>query len=949
MSDDNIDNIDKVDYKDSLLLPKTDLPMRANLPEREPGFLEVWKKNELFSKLRESSTSKEKFILHDGPPYANGNLHMGTALNKILKDVIVRSRQLDGFDAEYRPGWDCHGLPIEWKVEEKFRDEGKNKEEIPINDFRNECRLFAKNWIEIQKKQFMRLGILGNWSNPYTTMEFSSESIIVKEFHKFLMSGDLYRGSKPVMWSVVEKTALAEAEVEYLEHASPTIWVNFPIQSNDDDLVDSSILIWTTTPWTIPANRAVAYSSKFQYGLYKVSSTEEGSLATLGKKIIINSALKGNVEKASKSELTFVKEISSFDNMLCSHPFKESGYDFDIPILEGDFLTEDAGTGFVHIAPSHGQDDYELAIKNGIEPPFILNDEGVYLENVKLFAGKRVYNSDGTLGDATGSVISELINSGNLFGKGKLRHQYPHSWRSKAPLIFRNTPQWFISMEKNGLRDKSLKAIEEVQWIPGRGKNRIKSMVESRPDWVVSRQRAWGVPLAIFVNKETGQPLKDQDVNDRISKSFEKKGSDAWFDIKSDQFLGDKYNSDEWEKVNDILDVWFDSGSTHAFVLEGEDGLGSPANLYLEGSDQHRGWFQSSLLESCGTRGKAPFKQVLTHGFVMDKDGRKMSKSLGNVILPDDLIDQYGADVVRLWVVSSDFTEDLRVGQEIMKANVESYRKIRNTFRFLLGNLHEFKDEEIVPYNEMPELEKYILHKLSIIDEKVKKNYREYDLKSVFQDLLNFSNLDLSSFYFDIRKDTLYCDSPNSLSRRATRTVLDIIFNYLVVWFSPILCFTTEEVLSSRFPNNKSSIHESSFSEVNEEWNNKELFAKWEKIRSVRKVVTGAIELERQEKRIGSSLEAFPTVFISDKEYLKIFSDIDLAEIFITSQAILEEGDGPSDAFRLDEMKMVSVECNLSNGRKCNRSWKILPEVGTDPDYPDLSIRDADVMREISG
>ena len=943
------DNKDKVDYKDSLLLPKTDLPMRANLPEREPGFLEVWKKNELFSKLRESSTSKEKFILHDGPPYANGNLHMGTALNKILKDVIVRSRQLDGFDAEYRPGWDCHGLPIEWKVEEKFRDEGKNKEEIPINDFRNECRLFAKNWIEIQKKQFMRLGILGNWSNPYTTMEFSSESIIVKEFHKFLMSGDLYRGSKPVMWSVVEKTALAEAEVEYLEHASPTIWVNFPIQSNDDDLVDSSILIWTTTPWTIPANRAVAYSSKFQYGLYKVSSTEEGSLATLGKKIIINSALKGNVEKASKSELTFVKEISSFDNMLCSHPFKESGYDFDIPILEGDFLTEDAGTGFVHIAPSHGQDDYELAIKNGIEPPFILNDEGVYLENVKLFAGKRVYNSDGTLGDATGSVISELINSGNLFGKGKLRHQYPHSWRSKAPLIFRNTPQWFISMEKNGLRDKSLKAIEEVQWIPERGKNRIKSMVESRPDWVVSRQRAWGVPLAIFVNKETGQPLKDQDVNDRISKSFEKKGSDAWFDIKSDQFLGDKYNSDEWEKVNDILDVWFDSGSTHAFVLEGEDGLGSPANLYLEGSDQHRGWFQSSLLESCGTRGQAPFKQVLTHGFVMDKDGRKMSKSLGNVILPDDLIDQYGADVVRLWVVSSDFTEDLRVGQEIMKANVESYRKIRNTFRFLLGNLHEFKDEEIVPYHEMPELEKYILHKLSIIDEKVKKNYREYDLKSVFQDLLNFSNLDLSSFYFDIRKDTLYCDSPNSLSRRATRTVLDIIFNYLVVWFSPILCFTTEEVLSSRFPSNKSSIHESSFSEVNEEWNNKELFAKWEKIRSVRKVVTGAIELERQEKRIGSSLEAFPTVFISDKEYLKIFSDIDLAEIFITSQATLEEGDGPSDAFRLDEMKMVSVECNLSNGRKCNRSWKILPEVGTDPDYPDLSIRDADVMREISG
>ena len=543
------DNKDKVDYKDTLLLPKTDLPMRANLPEREPTFLEFWEKDGLFSKLRKSSDKKEKFILHDGPPYANGNLHMGTALNKILKDVIVRSRQLAGFDAEYRPGWDCHGLPIEWKVEEKFRNEGKNKEEIPINDFREECRLFAKNWINIQKKQFMRLGVLGNWSNPYTTMEFSSESSIVREFHKFLMNGSLYRGSKPVMWSVVEKTALAEAEVEYLEHVSPTIWVNFPIKSDDDDLKNASILIWTTTPWTIPANRALAFSSKFKYGLYEVSSVEEGSLATLGDKIIINSALKQNVEQASKSELLFIKEINSFDDLVCSHPFKDNGYDFDIPILEGDFLTEDAGTGFVHIAPSHGQDDYELAIKNGIVPPFILNDEGVYLDSVKLFSGKRVYNSDGTLGDATGSVISELIKSDNLFGKGKLRHQYPHSWRSKAPLIFRNTPQWFISMEENDLRNKSLKAIEEVQWIPERGKNRIKSMVESRPDWVVSRQRAWGVPLAIFVNKETGQPLRDQEVNDRIFRSFEKKGSDAWFEISSEEFLGDSINQMSGKKL----------------------------------------------------------------------------------------------------------------------------------------------------------------------------------------------------------------------------------------------------------------------------------------------------------------------------------------------------------------------------------------------------------------
>ena len=938
----------KQDYRDTLLLPKTDLPMRANLPDKEPEFLKKWTEEKLFAKVRESSKGKEKFILHDGPPYANGNLHMGTALNKILKDVIVRSKQLQGYDAEYRPGWDCHGLPIEWKVEELFREANKIKEDIPINDFRGECRAFAKKWIDIQKKQFMRLGVLGNWDNPYTTMEFSSEASIVEEFHKFLMNGDLYMGSKPVMWSVVEKTALAEAEVEYLEHASPTIWVSFPILNGDKDLSDANILIWTTTPWTIPANRALAFSSKFEYGLYEVSSVEEGSLASAGKKIIINKAMKENVENAAKINLNFLKSIKSLEGLICSHPFKDSGYDFDVPLLEGDFLTEDAGTGFVHIAPSHGQDDYELAVKNGIVPPFILNDEGYYLDDVKIFAGKKVYNDDGTLGDATGAVISELIKSNNLLGKGKLRHQYPHSWRSKSPLIFRNTPQWFISMETNDLRKKSLKAIDDVHWIPAKGKNRIKAMVDSRPDWVVSRQRAWGVPLSIFINKKTGKPLKDKDVNRRIADSFRENGSDSWFSIESSEYLGDKYDPDDWEKVNDILDVWFDSGSTHAFVLENDDNLSSPANLYLEGSDQHRGWFQSSLLESCGTRGVAPFEQVLTHGFVMDKDGRKMSKSIGNVILPDDLINQYGADVVRLWVVSSDFTEDLRIGQEIMKANVESYRKIRNTFRFLLGNLDGFSPKEIVQYEDMPELEKYILHKLKVIDEKIREGYNDYDLKAVFQTLLNFSNLDLSSFYFDIRKDSLYCDSLNSNSRKSTRTVLDILFNYLVRWFSPILCFTCEEVMQSRFPDHGESIHELEFLSSDANWLNNELFEKWEKIRSVRRVVTGAIELERKEKRIGSSLEAFPNVYISNKEYLEIFRNIDLAEIFITSQAKLTEGEGPENAFRLPENNIVSVLCSVAEGKKCNRSWKILPEVGSDPDYPDLSIRDADVMREIS-
>ena len=937
------------DYRETLLLPRTNLPMKAKLPENEPNFIKFWKKRDIYKKIRKTSKGKDKFILHDGPPYANGNVHLGTALNKILKDIIVRSKQMSGFDAIYRPGWDCHGLPIEWKIEEHYREQGKDKGDIPINEFRSECRLFAKKWIDIQKEEFQRLGVSGDWDNPYTTMEFEAETAIVKEFHKFLMNDDLYCGSKPVMWSVVEKTALAEAEVEYMEHVSPTIWVKFPILEQKNKLKDSNILIWTTTPWTIPANRAIAFSSNYNYGLYEVSETEENSLATKGEKIILNTSLYESVESAAKVSLKFIQEVNNLEKLKCRHPFYSLGYEFDVPLLEGDFVTEDTGTGFVHVAPSHGQDDYELATKKGIDAPFMLDDEGVFLPNVKIFSGKRVYKEDGSDGDGNGAVIGELINCKALFAKGKLRHQYPHSWRSKAPLIFRNTPQWFISMERNNLRDKSLSAIEDVEWIPKRGKNRIKSMVDNRPDWVVSRQRAWGVPLAIFLNKKTGEILKDEKVNEEIYNYFDQKGSDAWFDLSSKDLLGEKYNVDDWEKIDDILDVWFDSGSTQAFVLEGEKGLGWPADLYLEGSDQHRGWFQSSLLVGCGTKGKAPYKQVLTHGFVIDKDGKKESKSLGNFTKPEDLIKQYGADVIRLWVVSSDFTDDLRVGQEIMKANVESYRKIRNTFRFILGNLDNFSEEEIIPYNEMPELEKYILHKLFLINDQVRNGYESYDLKSVFQTLLNFSNLDLSSFYFDIRKDSLYCDSPNSNVRKSTRTVLDILFNYLVTWFAPIICFTSEEVRKYRFPEAKDSIHELSFINIKDEWFNSELYKKWEEIRSVRRVVTGAIELERKEKRIGSSLEAFPTVYVTDDKYNKILQDIDLPEIFITSQAELRLEKGPEDAFRLDEIKNISVICNLAKGNKCNRSWKILPEVGTDKDYPDLSLRDASVMREING
>jgi len=867
--------------------------------------------------------------MHDGPPYANGNLHMGTALNKILKDVIVRSKQLQGYDAEYRPGWDCHGLPIEWKVEELYREANKIKEDIPINDFRGECRAFAKKWIDIQKKQFMRLGVLGNWDNPYTTMEFSSEASIVEEFHKFLMNGDLYMGSKPVMWSVVEKTALAEAEVEYLEHASPTIWVSFPILNGDKDLSDANILIWTTTPWTIPANRALAFSSKFEYGLYEVSSVEEGSLASAGKKIIINKAMKENVENAAKINLNFLKSIKSLEGLICSHPFKDSGYDFDVPLLEGDFLTEDAGTGFVHIAPSHGQDDYELAVKNGIVPPFILNDEGYYLDDVKIFAGKKVYNDDGTLGDATGAVISELIKSNNLLGKGKLRHQYPHSWRSKSPLIFRNTPQWFISMETNDLRKKSLKAIDDVHWIPAKGKNRIKAMVDSRPDWVVSRQRAWGVPLSIFINKKTGKPLKDKDVNRRIADSFRENGSDSWFSIESSEYLGDKYDSDDWEKVNDILDVWFDSGSTHAFVLrDREDGSSNGlADLYLEGTDQHRGWFHSSMLQACGTIGRAPYHGVLTHGFTLDEKGAKMSKSLGNTTSPDQVIKQYGADILRLWVAQADYTSDLRIGPEILKNVADSYRRLRNTMRFMLGNLNDYEDDEKISFNEMPELERWILHKVASLDKSVRKGYKNYDFQNVFQQLFQFCTIDLSTIYFDIRKDALYCNSKEDVTKRACRTVLDILFKRLTTWLAPMLVFTMEDVWLTRFKKENTSVHLEDIPKTPEDWLNLELDDKWNVIRSVRRVVTGAIEVERQNKNIGASLEAAPVVIIENKSKFDIIQSQNFADICITSDIQIINEPVSKDSFALEDTPGVGVVFKKAKGKKCARCWKILNEV----------------------
>jgi isoleucyl-tRNA synthetase len=936
------------DYRDTIFLPTTNFPMKAGLPQREPEWLARWEKLGLYKRLREAAKGRETFILHDGPPYANGNIHIGHALNKILKDVVVRSQQMMGKDASYVPGWDCHGLPIEWQIEEKYRKKGLNKDEVPALEFRRECREFAQHWVDVQREEFKRLGVSGEWDNPYLTMSFDAEAKIVEEFQKFLMNGSLYRGSKPVMWSVVEKTALAEAEVEYHDHVSHTIWVKFPVVKGDA-LSGAAIVIWTTTPWTIPANRAISYSPKIAYGLYEVKAT--------GEKLVLADALAEQVRKDAKiEEWTRLRDVTADElaGVTCAHPFRGKGYDFDVPLLAGDHVTEEAGTGFVHTAPGHGQDDYFIWVENfgAKDIPETVNEEGVYYDHVPLFAGKFVLTRQGKEGNANAAVIEELEKAGALLAQGKVTHSYPHSWRSKAPLIFRNTPQWFVSMDApveaaggKPFRQVALEEIEKVRWVPARNRNRIYSMVETRPDWVLSRQRAWGVPLTIFVRKSDGSLLRDEEVNARIVGAVAKEGADAWFERPASEFLGSKYNADEWEKVTDILDVWFDSGSTHAFVLEGR-GLPSPADLYLEGSDQHRGWFQSSLLESVGTRGRAPYKQVLTHGFTMDEKGRKMSKSLGNVIAPQKIVEQNGADILRLWVASTDYWEDHNIGNDIIKSNVEAYRKLRNTFRYLLGNLAGFDDAERVEVADMPELERVVLHRLAELDVLVRKAYSDYDFKRVTQSVSTFMNVELSAFYFDIRKDVLYCDAPSSLRRRACRTVLDHLFSCLTAWLAPVLCFTVEEVWLTRFPSDTDSVHLRTFPEIPANWRDDALSEKWKKVRELRRVVTGALEVERREKRIGASLEAAPEVYVSRPELIEAMKGVDLAEIAITSQATLIEGEGPAEAWRLDDVPGVAVVPKLAEGRKCARSWRILPEVGSDPDYPDLSLRDAAAVRE---
>jgi isoleucyl-tRNA synthetase len=1031
---------DTRDWSATLFLPKwkTPFPMKAGLPELEPRLLKRWASLGMYQRLREAAKGRPKFILHDGPPYANGNIHIGTALNKILKDMVTRSQQMLGLDSNYVPGWDCHGLPIEWHIEQEYRAKGQRKEDVPVLELIAECRAYAQRYVDIQREEFKRLGVEGDWDHPYTTMAPAAEAVIAREMMKFVATGQIYRGSKPVMWSVVEKTALAEAEIEYHDYTSDTVWVRFPVASSPKGMIPegASVVIWTTTPWTLPGNRAISFSSKIDYRLYEVTKAPDGNWAKPGDKLILAQKLADRVMKAAKVEAFELRSAVSPEalaELVCAHPLKGvgGGYQFPVPLLDGDHVTDEEGTGFVHTAPGHGREDFEIWMdygarlrERGIDTaiPFTVDADGRLTREAPGFEGKRVITEKGEKGDANDAVIKALTKAGALIARGRLKHQYPHSWRSKKPVIFRNTPQWFIAMDRpihvghdashsvpsplvgegqgggdsrtsevggpptpspspqgggesaqrgwagrdsiegHTLRQLALRAIAETQWVPPQGQNRITGMIEAKPDWVLSRQRAWGVPIPIFVKDNPDgsyEILKDEEVNQRTLAALEEKGISAWHEPgAAERFLGNAYSAKEWKKVDDICDVWFDSASTHAFTLEDpvhfpqlagirrkRDG-GDDTVMYLEGSDQHRGWFHSSLLESCGTRGRAPYDVVVTHGFVLDEKGQKMSKSLKNVTAPQEVIGKSGADILRLWVAASDYADDLRIGPEILKTFVETYRKMRNTLRWMLGTLAHYEGRGQIAAAALPELEQLMLHRLADLDETIRQAYAEYDYKRVIAVLSHFMNTDLSAFYFDIRKDALYCEPYSSAKRKGALETIEQIFRHVTLWLAPLLCFTAEEAWLARYPSEDGSVHLETFPEIPRSWRNDALAEDWEHIKRVRRVVTGALEIERANKAIGASLEAAPEVYIDNEQTLAALEGIDFAEVCITSGIEIIEGEAPEGAFTLPDVPGVAVVSGKATGTRCARSWRFTDDVGSDPDFPELSARDAAAVRE---
>ncbi len=983
------------DYRETLFLPELPgdpFPMRAGLPQKEPLRVKYWNDINLYQRLRDEAKDRPKFILHDGPPYANGAIHIGHAENKILKDFAVRTRQMMGFDCDYVPGWDCHGLPIEWKVEEDFRKEGKKKQDVDPVTFRRACRAYAGKWIPLQEEEFRRLGIEGDWAHHYETMSFEAEAAIAKEFLRVVRTGLVYRGSKPVMWSPVERTSLAEAEVEYQEKTSPTIWVKFPIVAHPsstavvlgpggsreivyeaNQFTGASVVIWTTTPWTIPGNRAISYSpimaESGQYAIYEVTGFEEGLTfepwAKVGERLILLDQLATPTFAAAKVKATRIGYFNPKD-AACSHPFRGRGYEFDVPLLGGEHVTDDAGTGFVHTAPGHGQDDFEIWVKNfgqeGI--PFTVDEDGRFTKDAPGFEGLEIIQLEGKNqgkdGPANKAVMDALISTGALLARGQLKHSYPHSWRSKAPLIFRNTPQWFIALDKpyaegkgKTLRQVALDEIERVDWGQKRtgdesGYNRIKGMIQERPDWLISRQRNWGVPLPIFVSKATGEILQDPDVDARILAAMRAGGADVWWATPAREFLGNQYEADAYEKAEDILDVWFDSGSTHAFTLGERDAPLRPsfkdpvAVLYLEGSDQHRGWFQSSLLESCATRGRAPYDEAVTHGFTMDAEGKKMSKSIGNTVEPQTIAKQNGIEILRVLIAIADYRDDLRLGKTIIDQASETYRKLRNTLRYMLGALKDY-DPKAEAGAEPPLLERWLKHRLWELDRVVRQAYETYQFREALSAIVEFCNVDLSAFYLDVRKDALYCDAPSSARRRACREAIDETFSRLTAWLAPLMPFTMEEAWLTRFPD-AVSVHLRLFPETPDAWRDSGAASEIARLRGVRAVVTGALEIARAEKKIGSSLEAAPRVHLADANLRAAVEAVDFAELCITSGVAIETGDGSADAFRLSDQPGVAVVVEKAQGIKCARSWKYFDPTTAYRKFPDITPRDAEAV-----
>ncbi|ACM18761.1 isoleucyl-tRNA synthetase [Geotalea daltonii FRC-32] len=915
-----------MDYKDTLNLPVTDFPMKANLAQREPEMLETWEKNRLYKKMEDTGKGKPKYILHDGPPYANGHIHIGHALNKILKDIVLKSKRMSGFDAPYIPGWDCHGLPIELQVEKNL---GSKKHEITKLEMRKQCREYAKKFVDIQKQEFERLGVLGEWDNPYLTMNYSYEGITAHELARFAENGGLYKGKKPVHWCSSCGTALAEAEVEYADHKSPSVFVKFQLKDDISKELPAlsgkkvSPVIWTTTPWTIPANLAIAMHPEFDYV----------AVDTGAEVLIVAEGLKEAFFKATGVNGVVIAtfKAAALEKKLCRHPF----YDRDSIILLGDHVTLEAGTGCVHTAPGHGQEDYELGLKFGLDIYNPVDNRGRFLETIPFFGGQYVF-------DANPNVIAKLEEVGALVGKGEISHSYPHCWRCKKPIIFRATEQWFISMESNDLRRKALTEINTVSWIPKWGKERIFGMIENRPDWCVSRQRNWGVPITVFYCKACGEALADGKIMHHVADLFEKESSDIWYEREAKELLPTgttcpACGKTEFDKEMDILDVWFDSGVSHAAVLEHRDNLSSPADMYLEGSDQHRGWFHSSLLASVGTRGVAPYKAVLTHGFVVDGSGRKMSKSVGNVVAPEDVIKKYGAEVLRLWVAAQDYRDDLRISQEILTRLSEAYRRIRNTCRYILGNIADFDPKrDSVDYGDMPEIDRWALHQLELLKEKVLKAYENCEFHVLYHAVNSFCTVEMSAFYLDILKDRVYTSRKDSVERRSAQTAMYQILDALVKLTAPVLSFTTDEVWRYMPAPAEESVHLSQFPQLKPEYRDNALVERWETIIKVRAEVSKALEQARVQKVIGHSLDA--AIALSAPAQLRSLIEpyaAELKSIFIVSKAELVDTLG-GDFYSAEGIADLQIKVSAAPGEKCERCWCYDEELGKDSEHPGI-------------